>query len=370
MKIAYLFGSLNRGGTETLMLDVCRNLKKKDFDAIGVYRKGGVLENDFIASNVPFHNLVVGKNPLNYLWKLRKLLIKNKVEIIHAHQPIDAFFAKMALIGTKIKILLTLHGFDNINNQKKDKLLNIILSKTDKNIFVSHYQKEYYIEKYKLEQTKQFVLYNGISFEKITNRKNQSNLRKELGLKSDVFLMAMVGNFNEVRDHFTVCKFLKLLIDTGVNFHFLFIGKKNNHLPSKFEECINFCETNQMLDNVIFTGARNDVPQILSQLDAFVYSTEQDTFGIAVVEALAVGIPVFVNDWAVMKEITDSGKDAIIYKTKDEGDLLDKFMLFLSDKEKYNVIAQKNILKIKDKFSIQNHINNLKFIYLTSYENK
>ena len=39
MKIAFLFGSLNRGGTETLMLDVCKNLDTQAFQAIGVYRK-------------------------------------------------------------------------------------------------------------------------------------------------------------------------------------------------------------------------------------------------------------------------------------------------------------------------------------------
>ena len=47
MKTAIVLGSLNRGGTETLMLDLCQNLKKKDFDAVGIYRKGGVLEQEF-----------------------------------------------------------------------------------------------------------------------------------------------------------------------------------------------------------------------------------------------------------------------------------------------------------------------------------
>jgi hypothetical protein len=35
MKIAYLLGSLNRGGMETLMLDVFKNADKADFDFIG-----------------------------------------------------------------------------------------------------------------------------------------------------------------------------------------------------------------------------------------------------------------------------------------------------------------------------------------------
>lgn len=55
MKVAYLFGSLNRGGTETLLLDICQNLKKTDFDAIGIYRKGELWR--MIFCNPELHSL-------------------------------------------------------------------------------------------------------------------------------------------------------------------------------------------------------------------------------------------------------------------------------------------------------------------------
>ena len=96
-----------------------------------------------------------------------------------------------------------------------------------------------------------------------------------------------------------------------------------------YDECVTYCQQNSLLDKVSFLGSRDDVPTILQQLDAFVYATDHDTFGIGVVEAMAVGIPVFVNDWEVMTEITDNGKFATLYKSKDEKDLLRHFLLFL-----------------------------------------
>ena len=44
---------------------------------------------------------------------LRKILKKNKIQIAHAQQPIDALLAWMACLGTSIKIALTLHGYDH-----------------------------------------------------------------------------------------------------------------------------------------------------------------------------------------------------------------------------------------------------------------
>jgi len=49
MKVAYLLGSLNRGGTETLLLDVFSNADKASYEMIGIYRKDGAYRNDFYA---------------------------------------------------------------------------------------------------------------------------------------------------------------------------------------------------------------------------------------------------------------------------------------------------------------------------------
>lgn len=370
MKVAYLLGSLNRGGTETLLLDICQNLKKTDFDATGIYRKGGVLEKDFLQSGIPFSILTPGKNILKYLWNLRKMILKNQVEVIHAQQPLDALYARIACMGMKVKLVLTFHGFD-FNSSSA--FTRYIIRRTDRNIFVSHYQKEYYIRKYRLNPEKQTVVYNGINFSKFENFYNQNinhNLRKELKINDSTLLMGMVGNFNDGRDQMTVCCFLKLLNEQAVDFHFVFVGKRVENSAQRYDSCVSFCQNNNLSQRVTFAGVRSDVPSILTQLDAFIYSTEHDTFGIAVVEAIASGIPVFVNDWEVLNEITEEGNLAVIYKTKDENDLLEKFMLFLQQRDEYVRKAKENAEIVREKYSIQKHIENLKSVYSSLHYTK
>lgn len=370
MRIAYLLGSLNRGGTETLLLDVFRNALKNKLDAIGIYRKTGVYEKEFHESGVPMYHLPVGRNPISYLCRLRKILKTTNVTIVHAQQPIDALYARIACIGMNVKVILTFHGYDYSENRFALLVLKSVIGRTDKNIYVSDTQRNYYQEKYRLKPENQSLVYNGISFDKldITQQMTQSqpmsiNLRDELQLIPDTLLIGSVGNFVPGRDQFTICRFLKLLVDNGVYFHFVFIGKRSDQMPQLYDTCFDFCEQNGLSDKVSFLGSQDDVPHILYQLDAFVYSTDHDTFGIAVVEAMAMGIPVFVNDWGVMKEITDSGKQATLYKTKEGQDLLREFMLFLQNKELYKTKAKQAAAFVRGKYSIEKHIDNLKEVY-------
>lgn len=360
-KIAYLLGSLNRGGTETLMLDVFRNAKANQLEAIGIYRKTGAFENEFISSGMTLFFLPV-TNLVSYIIRLRGILNYHKIDIAHAQQPIDALFALFACLFTKTKVILTLHGYDFSESSISVLLLKGILKCTFLNIYVSNSLKSYYTEKYKLQNDKQKTIYNGIGFEKFKS-KNSSTSKDDLKIAADCFLLGTVGNFVTGRNQMSICKFLVELQHQNIPFHFLFVGKRNELSPERYDDCVRYISLHGLSDRVHFLGSRNDVPDLLKLLDAFIYATDHDTFGIAVVEAMACGIPVFVNDWEVMCEITENGDLATLYKTNDEKDLFRQFSLFLHNKEAYIAKAQKAANVVNSKYSIEKHIHALKKLY-------
>lgn len=371
MKIAYLFGSLTHGGAETMMLDVFRNASRNGLDAFGIYRKTGEYENAFKQSGLSVYKLSAKKNLIKYLYLLRKLIVNNEAAVVHAQQPIDALYAYIACRGTGIRIMLTFHGYEFNHSLTSLSIIRLIIKRTHCNIFVSESQRNYYTKKYHLHPDNQKVVYNGISFQKIAvseiNPENRTaasqNIRHELQISQDTFLLGSVGNFLPGRDQMTLCRFAKELKQKGIDFRLLLIGKRLDFAARLFDQCVDYCKDNCLTDNVIFSGLRTDVPLILSQLDAFVYATDHDTFGIAVVEAMASAIPVFVNDWEVMNEITDRGKYATLYKTKDENDLLEKILLFLKEKNEFFVKAVAANHYVRDVFSIEKHIADLRKIY-------
>lgn len=356
MKVAYLLGSLNRGGTETLLLDVMQKAQIHPFEAFLYYRKrGGVLEQDFMKTFVSTCRLIP-RFPFDpiFLYGLRKNMQEKRIQIVHAQQYLDAIYAKIALLGTGIKIVQTYHGYDYGQLAISDVMIRWIAHRIDKNIFVSHTQKDYFQKELHLPVEKVEVVYNGVNFDKLKDRQVHNNLPLQIGT---------VGSFNAVRDQFTLCQFLKRLHDAKVDFDFYFVGGKNEKEPWRYDNCVKYCQEQRMMDKVHFMGVRNDVPDLLAKWDAFLYSTDHDTFGIAVVEAMAAGLPVFVNDWMVMKEVTQNGEWVTLYETKNANDLYEKFLVFLQQKSSMQQQAEANAPKVRNAYSIEHHIDALYQLY-------
>ena len=169
MKVAYLLGSLNRGGTETLLLDVFRSADKAPFSFVGIHRKGGAYKEDFYATRpvflqcAPAHHNIFG-----YIRQLRRLLQEQQVTIVHAQQYIDALYAKLATRGTNIKVVETFHGYDYGSNRMEQVLIQMSILWSDAVCFVSEAQRRYYLQKYKFHNpAKTHVVYNGIDFSKL-----------------------------------------------------------------------------------------------------------------------------------------------------------------------------------------------------------
>ncbi len=363
MKVVHILGSLNRGGTENLLLDIFNNTKGA-FQIICIHRKKGVLHTDFLDSNIPMRELPLQKHlTISFIHKLRKLFIEENVNIVHCHQPIDALLAYFATIGLKIKTILTLHGHGVKDQWIGYHIRKFTIRQVNTVLFVSNFSKKYYLQKFNLYNKSNFKIQsNGIDLKKF-DLKKQVNIRVELKIQKDLLIFGTVGSFSSGRDQMTICRFLTKLLLQRTNFLFLFIGAKSPSEPELFDECISYCKQNNLEKYVKFLGNREDIPLILPNLDAFIYSSVHDTFGIAVIEAMYSGIPVFLNDWEVMKEITENGKHATIYRSKDENDLFQKFNHFLNNKIKYEqkaVFAKKFVEK---HYSIQSHIQKLIKVY-------
>lgn len=369
MKVAYLLGSLNRGGTETMYLDLFRRSNMLPFTIYGIHRKAGAYSSEYYATGALWTQ-IKPRLPfdLQYLVRLRKYIIKHNINIVHAQQRLDAIYAWLALKGTGTKVIQTLHGHDYYDSKISDLLAKWSICVSILNIFVSKTQYEEYKHKYRFKKlSKMRVIYNGVSFDKLDAKKEGVPLcKRNVGASS--LMLGSVGNFTSGRSQIFLCRFLHLLNKEAVDYDFVFVGAKSDTEPWLYEECIQYCQENKIYEKVHFLGSSSDVPNILKQLDAFMYASVHDTFGIAVIEAIAVGVPTFVNDLRVMREITADGKRAILYRNGDERDLLDKFKYFLKNKQKVKINAEKAAADVRERYSIQVFINNLFQVYKSLFK--
>ena len=368
MKVAYLLGALNRGGTETLLLDVFRNADKAAYEMVGIHRKGGAYQEDFYATSPKMIQCTPKKfGILRYLWQLRKHLLHEHVTHVHAQQSLDCIYGWLATIGAGIQVVETFHGYD-FKEGRVGKWINALsIRMADKVCFVSKTQKEYYAKVYGIKnKNKLHVVYNGIDFGKLDAKYQVPDFLSQLDSAAPRRIrLAMVGNFVSVRSQNSIVRSIGVLRQQGVeNFDFYFIGKKNEAEPQMYDDCVQYCREHHM-KNVHFIGGRGDVPAILQNIDGFVYATNFDTFGIAVVEAMALGLPVVVNDWDVMQEVTYKGEWATLYKTGDDKDGAKAIRTLIDHIEETKKKAKKVSKEVRSAYSIETHIQRLTEVYNT-----
>ena len=175
--------------------------------------------------------------------------------------------------------------------------------------------------------------------------------------------MCMVGSFGEGRNHMFVCRFLDALKRRGVPYHFTFIGAARDSEREIYDSCVDYCHEHGLDDNVTFYGLSNDVPGLLAGMDAFVYATRHDSFGIAVIEAIATGLPTFVNDTDVMQELSEDGKLAMLYPTNDVDALVVKIQHYATHRLDYWQHAQESAKRVREQYSIERNIAMLSKVY-------
>ena len=353
-----MLGGLNSGGLEHLVLDVFSNNNFSIVDFSCVYRNDGNLTEKFIETSIPIIKIKPSKyNILKYYKKFRNHILSNNIDIVHAHLAIDAFYACLALRNTKVKILLTSHGYNFDGSYIFKKISRFALKNVDLNLFVSNALKNFYNKEYDLDTSKSITLYNGVSASKLKIT-NSVNLKKEYNLPNDSILIGMVSNFHGTgKDQITLCKAMKEL--KNKNIYLFLVGSYSNN--NSYKDCYDYCKANDLLPNVFFTGPSNKIADVISNFDCFAFSSNHDTFGIAIVEAMLLKIPTIINDIPPFLEISNNGEFSHIYKSKNVGDFILKLDNIIENDQK---IAIENAYTwAMSNFSIEKHIDNLNNIY-------
>lgn len=349
-----------------LTLDICRKHGETPFDFVCVYRHDGNMSEDFKKSGADLIHVPKERGYLLYLWTLRRTFKREKVTIVHSQTPSNTLLLSLVLLGTGIKVVTTFHGhFDSTPWM----IRKIVYRTSDRIICVSKHLKDYTEKEWHLpKRNKLQVVYNGIDFSKIDSAKPCL----EFAGTPHRIRLSMVGNFVVGRSQNIIVKSIHILHQQGIkDFDFYFIGKRAEHEAWRYDDCVRYCEEYN-LDNVHFLGSRGDVPELLKTMDGFVYSTEHDTFGIAVVEAIAAELPIVVNDYEVMTEVCDLGLPksncAIrFFQTDNVTDCAEKLReLIISinlNRQQLRQDCQLASKIVKQKYSIQSHIENLYNVY-------
>jgi len=363
MKVMHILDSLNRGGTEILMLDVCRNARANNLDLTMVVTGGGELESYFGECGTSFYRLERrGPVDLGLARRIRQIVEENGIDVVHTHQAVEALHAHLATRRFKnVKRVMTFHL---CTSDRKNKLaLKLVVPRMHANVAVSHELLNCLRESARFDTSKRFyVVHNGVDRNRL--KTSGADIRKELGLPASSMLLGMIGNFypDRRKDQLTICRALPELFAAAPDAHFLLVGGDLGD-GSEMESCVTLCSDLGITDRVHFLGKRDDIPDILEALDAYVRASVNESLGIAVVEAMLAGVPVVVSDIGALKEVTANGQVAVVFRTGDASDLARKLIELADNPIRRSELAQKGKDYALRNFTIEKHISTLIDLY-------
>jgi len=115
--------------------------------------------------------------------------------------------------------------------------------------------------------------------------------------------------------------------------------------------------------NVIFTGFRDDVPDIMREIDVFVIASKTpDPCPTSLLQAMASGPAVIATDFGGPAEIIQDGIDGLLYAACDYHELAEKMLYLIENREKRDMLAEQAQKKIKIKFNYRDYLHEVKKI--------
>lgn len=303
-KIVFFVTSLDSGGLENYLLRFL-TYKAQSFEQIIVFCKGGKagqLEEKY--KSIP--SLIINTknisffNPKDYIYVyqfLKKHNVNSVCDFTGNFAGLILLTAKLAKVNKRISFY---RGSTNHFSESKlrllyDKFVKKLTYRCATNILSNSIAAfEFFFTDIWKKDSRFEVIYNGINSELFVKEKH--NLRKELHIPNDAFVVGHTGRYNEAKNHKTIIKVAFELCEKHKDIYFLLCG---NDVKDNLEEVI---KQKQLQNRIITLNNRTDIPKVLKTLDCYYFPSLTEGQPNALIEAMVMNLPVVTSNIAPIKE--------------------------------------------------------------------
>jgi len=326
MKIISVIAPLKFGGGERLMIDLSKYFKSKNIDFI-IFNLTESNEFEFLLrkENLSFIDIskinllsTISKKGyfllffklLPFVFKIRKNILKENPEAILVNGFPSVFLVPISLVGIKKPKLIYIHHSLKSNEEGFIKKIYLyFLKKYQKIVGVSSLTQKSLVNTFTELKDKIICISNGVDCKKYDVDENQILIRKKFNLPNN-FIGINVGRLAYFKNQKFIIQMAKKILEE--DFTFLIIGEGEEY--ENLKELI----LKEKLENKIKLLGYIDpnlIPYYLKAADVFIFSSLKEGFGLAILEAMAAGLPVVIFQDVYIDEF---GKSILVAKNEEE----------------------------------------------------
>ena len=273
-------------------------------------------------------------DPITVL-RLARLIKKNRIDVIHTHLStaslLGAFAAKLAGVPSVAHV----HGMNSATCFKHSGLVIAVSEAVKKHLCAQG-----------LDGSKIRVLHNGIDLTRFQPI-SKTEARSCLSYDSDAQIFGVFGRLSPEKGQKFAIEAMSIVIKDYPNARLILAGDGKDRADLE-----SFAQTLGIAENVHFEGFIADPSRMMSACDAVIVPSIKEGFGLAAVEAMALGRPVVATDAGGLPEIIVNGETGFIVPTRDPQAIADLIKHLLEDKALAESMGKRGRERAEDCFDL------------------
>ena len=361
-KIAFYIPLLNVGGAEKVLINSINAFSKSNCKEIYLFTDTS--NSDWLLhldSQINLINISSTRNILNRLIHISQIIEQYQIEVFISHLTHSNIHALIIKLVYKFKLIIVEHsitskylddlGFKGVILKL---LFKNLLNKADKIITVSKATRHDLKVNFKANAELCSVIYNPIDFNRIKLDSNEAMDKSILGKINNRKYIVTVSRLEVLKNHVSLIEDLKQFLISN-NYVLLVVGG-----GSQFNNIFRTIVKNKLENHVFITGyLNNPYPYILNS-SLLVHPSKYEGFGLVLIEAIFLNIPVISMNFEAAYEALEEGKIGNIATDTESLLTLINDVMIGTDLSPSKLLGYSNF--VKNKYNLINMINDYKSI--------
>ncbi|NHC43072.1 glycosyltransferase family 1 protein [Bacillus sp. MM2020_1] len=297
LRVLHVVVNMNRGGAETLLMNLYRNIDRSKVQFDFLTCKKGVFDSEIqelggMVYRIPYISQV---GHFDYIKELKKFFhLNNQYQIVHSH--LDKMSglvlreAKKAGIPTRISHSHNTRSEGGIVARFYKSLIGNLITPNSTHLIACSNAAAKWLFKEKYRQTT--IVKNGIEIDQFKfSSQIRNHVRNKLKLDNSKFILGHVGRFNHQKNHTYLLDIFSEVNKEIPNSFLILVG--DGELRPEIETKIRDLK---LEDKVQLLGIRSDIPDLLQAFDLFIFPSLHEGLPVSLIEAQGAGLPCVISD--------------------------------------------------------------------------
>ena len=361
------------GGTERQFVYAANGLDRSRFavDVACFTREGPLIDSlsqDVQVHTYPLHGSFYSCRSILSQFRLMKDIRKRQFDVVHTYGWYPNVFAIPASrLARRPTIIASIRDAGAYMTKTKIRALKIVCRLADCVLANSSAGRNWLIEQGVKEQ-KIEVIPNGIVLPPRPERASGlSPLRKEFSIPAGTPVCACVGRLVSGKGIDFYLHAARIVLERGRDVRFLMIGA-GGPVENYRSELEMLAQQLRLDQRVIFTGQRQDVPEILRDVDIVVHPSLTEGLSNVILEAMAASIPVVATRVGGNPELVEDGRTGFLVPVENAGEIANAICRLLDQPEMAHAFGERARRRVVDEFAIDRMLSKTEALYLRLLE--